>query len=141
MPSKPDTALTGDDLERLRSVCASHDVAVAIVFGSAADPDAEPADLDLAIEFAEWRPTDDGYTTAYLQLHADLEATLDYDVDLVDIHTLPSAFAHVVFTRGTRVFGSSDRYRTLADRLTDEKPTVEDTRERVTAAAARLQGE
>lgn len=134
----PVVALTDDELQRLRDLLATHGVELAIVFGSAAHPESDPADVDLAVEFAERRPTDEGYAAAYLDLYSALEDELDRPVDLVDVRSTSPTFASVVFDDGVLVLGSTDRLAALERRLAGDEPSVEDARKRVAAAAGRL---
>ncbi|MCU4800365.1 nucleotidyltransferase domain-containing protein [Halobacteria archaeon HArc-gm2] len=131
-------ALTGDELECLRDVLAAHGVGLAVLFGFTVQPDADPADLDIAIEFSEYRPTDEGYAAVYLDLYSTLEDEIERPVDLVDVHSTSPPFASVVFDDGVLVLGSEERLETLERRLTGDEPSVENARKRVTAAASRL---
>lgn len=140
MPAADDSgvALTDDELQRLRDLLATHGVDLAVVFGSAARPESDPADVDIAVEFAEYHPTDDGYAAVYLDLYTALADELDAGVDLVDVHSTSPAFARVVFDDGVLVLGSTDRLASLERRLAGDEPSVEDARRRVAAAAGRL---
>ena len=133
----PDVGLAPTTVRRLREILAAHDVEIAILFGSAADPAAEPADIDLAIAFEDYQPTDPGYADVYLDLLSHLD-DLGRDIDLVDLRTMESRFASVVFEQGVLLVGSPDRRDTLAEQLIDTEATLEDARERVAAAASRL---
>lgn len=131
-------ALTSRELSIIRDVFSDHDVRLAIVFGSAANPDEEPMDVDLAVEFTDRKPGDDGYASEYLGLRAALEEALEREVDLVDVHTMPPAFAAVVFEDGVRVFGTEDRFHRLAMGLAGERPSIDESRDRIAAAVDRL---
>jgi predicted nucleotidyltransferase len=130
--------LADEALERLRDLLIDHEVGLAIIFGSAARTGDDRADVDVAVEFVERRPTDEGYATAYLDLYSALEDELDCPVDLVDVHSTSPSFARVVFDDGVLVLGSRDRLATLRRRLAGEEPSVENAQERVAAAASRL---
>lgn len=132
-----DVALSTDTLQRLRDVLTAHDVKLALLFGSAARPNEEPADIDIAIAFEDHRPTDTGYAAVYFDLLADL-TDLECDVDVVDVHTMQPQFSSVVFDEGVLIVGSPDRRDALAEQLVQTEPTLEDARERIGAAATRL---
>ncbi|WP_436344535.1 nucleotidyltransferase family protein [Natronorubrum sp. FCH18a] len=139
MTDDPEVALPSEEVTALREILTDHEVRFAVVFGSAGRPDGDPADVDLAVEFAECLPTDDGYTDTYLRLHSALENELGRDVDLVDVHSMSPRFASVVFDDGVRILGTVDRRHTLAEQLAGESQSVGDARKRVAAAVARLQ--
>ena len=138
MADDPAVALTPGELSTISDVLVDHDVRLAIVFGSAAHPDGEPTDIDLAIEFTHRKPTDDGYADEYLGLRAALEDALERAVDLVDVRSMPPPFAAVVFEDGVRVVGTEDRHRRLEMELAGERPSVAASRDRVAAAVDRL---
>lgn len=131
-------ALPKAERRRLRELLVAHGVGLAVIFGSAATTDGPTGDLDIAVEFTEYRPTDDGYAEVYLALYSALEDGLEIEVDLVDVHSMPPEFASVVFEDGVLILGSSDRLATLERRLAGDKPSIEDARARVAAAAGRL---
>ena len=137
----PEVALAPETLRQLQGILDEHGVRLALLFGSAARPDGRPDDVDLAVEFADLTPKDDGYASAYLGLYTALEDELDVDVDLVDLRSTSPRFATVVFADGVLVVGSPDRRKTLAETLVGEAPSARDARERVAAAAARFKGE
>jgi len=130
--------LNGDDQRRLREVLRNHGVALAAVFGSAVRADGEPADLDLLVEFEDVRPGDDGYASAYLECYSALEDALALDVDLVDVHSMSSAFAGAVLEEAVLLLGDDDRFEALVDRYGGDTPSITDARERIAAAATRL---
>ena len=133
-----EVALSSAELASIREMLAEHGVRFAVVFGSAARPDGEPADIDLAVEFESLKPTDNGYADTYLALYSCLDDTLDRDVDLVDVYSISPQFASVVFDDGVRIRGTADRKRTLTEQLATESPSVGNARERVAAAIDRL---
>ena len=138
-PEEPTrTALNTDTEKRLETLCADHGVELAVVFGSSARRADAAGDLDLAVAFADHRPTDPGYASVFLDLRAALASALDPEIDLVDIRSMPPRFASVVFEDGVVVYGSEDRLRTLADRLAGDPPSVAEASARVSAAATRL---
>jgi predicted nucleotidyltransferase len=142
MATFPDLSLTDQTVETLRSVLERHDVGFALVFGSAARPGAtDPADIDIAVEFDEACPGDDGYSDIYLRLCSTLDETVSREVDVVDVHTMSPTFAHVAFDQGVLLVGSDARRDELADKLAGETPSVHEARERVNAAVERLQHE
>lgn len=137
----PEVALSSAELATCRELCTDHRVRFAVVFGSAGRPDGDLADIDLAVEFKARRPMDDGYTDAYLRLHSALEDALEWEIDLVDVHSMSPRFASVVFEDGVRILGTADRQRVLEAKFTGERPSVSDARERVAAAIDRLRKE
>jgi len=142
MAGFPDLPIEDDTAVTLRSVLERHDVTFALLFGSAASPEAtETGDIDVAVEFAKVRPGDDGYSNTYLRLFSALDDVLQQDVDVVDVHTMSPTFARVVFDQGVRLVGSDTRHDELADELAGETPSVHDARKRVTAAVERLHDE
>ena len=138
-PAHSAVALSADECRQLRDLLGSHDVGLAIVFGSTARSHDDPADLDIAVEFATKRPTDDGYAAAYIDLYTALEDEFARPVDLVDVHSMSPGFARVVIDDGVLIRGSSDRLATLERRLAGDSPSVADAQERVSAAASRLE--
>lgn len=132
-------ALSAEQLATFQSLLAEHDVRLAVLFGSATRPEREQNDLDVAVEFDDWRPGDEGYTTAYLGLATALEEELDVAVDLVDVHSADDRFAAVIFEDGILIQGSKERKEQLEEQVRDAYPSVEDARERVAAAVTRLE--
>lgn len=126
---------------RLQDILQNHGLRLAAVFGSTVRRPDEPADLDLLIEFEDLRPGDDGYASAYLSLYSSLEDELAVDVDLVDVHSMSPEFAHIALEEAVLLVGNPDRLAALARRYANESPSVTDARERIAAAAARLEGE
>lgn len=139
---EPEMALPSETLRRLRGILEEHGVGLALLFGSAARPGGgDPADIDLAVEFADLEPTDDGYASAYLDLYTALEDRLDAEVDLVDVRSMSPRFASVVFDEGVLILGSPEHREKLADKLGGETPSAAEARDRVAAAVARLKEE
>jgi len=132
-------ALDAATLERLVDVLAANGVSFALVFGSAARDTPLTGDIDIAVEFDELRPEDEGYASATLRLRSALDTALDENVDMVDVHSLSPRFARVVFDQGVPVLGYRERMEELAARLAGDEPTVGEARRRVSAAADRLQ--
>ncbi|MEF8787104.1 MAG: nucleotidyltransferase domain-containing protein [Haloarculaceae archaeon] len=129
-------------LDDVREVLARHSVSFALLFGSGARaPTAEVGDVDLAVEFEELRPDDDGYSEVYLRLLSDLEETLSFDVDVVDVHTMPPRFGHVVFDQGVLLLGDEQRRAELEQTIAGDELTVKEARERVASAVDRLREE
>jgi predicted nucleotidyltransferase len=141
--------VTGDDptgisldpmtVERMCEVLERHSVAFAMVFGSRGRETADAdSDIDIAVEFADVRPADDGYSTTYLRLVTDLTDALDMTVDVVDVHSMPPRFAHAAFDTGTVVHGTETRRRRLVDELAGDPITLDEARSRVSAAVERM---
>lgn len=132
-------ALDRDAIDTLRRVLSDHGVSFAVLFGSAARESMdEHSDVDVAIEFEDCRPTDDGYSDRYGRLCTDLDDELPVPVDVVDVHTMSSRFAHAALEDGTLLVGSEERRSELLDAYGGTPPTIADARERVTAAVERL---
>lgn len=123
----------------VREVLEDHPVSFAMVFGSAARGTAsESSDLDVAIELADVRPGDAGYSDSFLRVYADVSDSLPGEVDVVDVHTMTPEFASVAFDEGVVVVGSASRGAELERELTGAEPSVEDARKRVETAVRRL---
>lgn len=137
MSAEEKNRLTDADRQAIREVLATHDIQLAVLFGSAID-DPEPADIDIAVEFDTWRPGDEGYASAYLALHTALEEAMNTTVDLVDIHTADDAFLAVALDTGTHLYGPKQRYAELKKAVSDSHPSTTDAQKRVAAAAQRL---
>lgn len=125
-------------LEEIRNVLDSHPVTFAMIFGSMVRTPDSADDLDIAVEFDEVRPEDDGYSPVYLRLRADLNDALSLEVDVVDVHSMDPRFAGNIFEHAQVVLGSERRRRELEDELARERPTFADARDRIAKAAARL---
>lgn len=101
----------------LDEVAARHDLALVVLFGSAADPAIDdPGDLDLA---AAWVP---GARKDQMALTADLAAHLGDEIDVVDLDIAPPLLRERALTRGTvllqRVPGTYARQQMRASRDT-----------------------
>jgi len=138
MENTSEVALSPRQLTTLRDVLSKHDVSLAVLFGSTIRSDGDPNDVDIAVEFENLRPGDEGYLTTYLGLYTTLEEELDVTVDLVDIHSVDDRFAAVIFEDGVLVRGSCEHKEELAARVRDAYPSIESARERVAAAVTRL---
>lgn len=142
MDKAGDSPLEETALDDMREVLARHSVSFALLFGSGARASTtEMGDVDLAIEFEELRPDNDGYSDAYLRLLSDLEETLSVAVDVVDVHTMPPEFARVVFDQGLLLLGTDQRRADLEQAIAGDEPTVNEARKRVAAAVDRLREE
>lgn len=132
-------ALNAEVIERLANVLADHPVSFAMVFGSAVKAGLnDDGDIDLAVEFDDIRPTDDGYSDTFLRLRSDLDERFSRDIDVVDIHTLSAEFARAAFDVGIVVRGSSAAKDDLEAKLAAEHLSVEEAKRRVAAAADEL---
>lgn len=132
------TGVDEDALATLRATLREHEVAFALLFGSAARSETGWRDLDVAFEFETLRPADDGYSDAYLALLDALDRRLDVDVDLVDVHSAEPTFLRAAFDDGQLLVGSERRRSSLERALAGDRPKVDDARERVAAAVERL---
>ena len=138
--SRPESSsgAEGPMRERLRRVLVAHPVSFAMLFGSVVRDDASDAnDVDLAVEFDSYRPSDDGYSDVYLGLVDELDTALSAPVDVVDVHTMDESFASVVFETGEVLVGD-DRCTELAAKVVGSPVSAEQARDRVAAAADRL---
>ena len=133
------SSLDEETLETLRRELAEHGVSFALLFGSGARGSMdEHSDVDVAIEFADRRPTDAGYSDAYLRLRSALAESLPTAVDLVDVHSMGPRFASVALEEGTVILGTEARRMALRERYGGESVSLAEARERVAAAAERL---
>lgn len=136
----PVPPLDPETVERVRDVLSSHPVAFAMVFGSRARGAAEAdSDVDLAVEFDDVRPAEDGYSSVYFRLLTDLTDALDAAVDVVDVRSMSPRFARAAFDASTVVYGTEARKRRLADGLTGEPISLNEARTRVSEAVKRMQ--
>jgi predicted nucleotidyltransferase len=138
MGDTSEVALSAGQSATLRDVLSEHEVRFAVLFGSATRSEGDPNDIDLAVEFENVQPGDEGYLAAYLGLGMALEEELGATVDLVDVQSADERFAAVIFEDGVFVYGSRERSEELADRVRDSYPSTEDARARVAAAVTRL---
>lgn len=99
------------------------------------------SDLDLAIEFDDLRPEDDGYSDAYLGLRSDLNTAVAINVDVVDVHSMTDRFARAAFDTGDVIHGPKRRRDELERNIAAESASVADACKRVTAAMTRLREE
>lgn len=130
------------DQQTIREVLERHSVQFGVLFGSQVrGTSSQQSDVDIAFEFDDRRPGDEGYANRYLQLLNDLDETLPVPVDLVDVHTISPSFARVTLEEGTILVGTETRRDELVREYAGEKPTLEDAKERVAAAADRLRAE
>lgn len=126
-------------VERVREVLETHPVAFAMVFGSRGRGTANAdSDIDIAVEFSDVRPSDDGYSATYLRLVTDLTETLDMTVDVVDVHSMPARFARAAFETGTVVHGMEARRQQLENELAGDPISLDEARSRVSAAVERM---
>lgn len=134
-----ESALDDEVRERLRDVLSRHPITFAVVFGSTARGTAtEDSDIDIAVEFEDFRPDDTGYSRIYLRLMTDLADTLAADVDIVDVHSMPPRFARAVFDSGDLLIGTEEKRRTLETELAGEPISLDEARERVSTAVDRM---
>jgi len=130
-----DTRLPVADLQNL---FREQQVRLAICFGSVAGgKEHVRSDIDLAVEFEELRPGDDGYNDRFFELYRTVSETLGTDdVDLLDVHSLSDSLARTVLSDGVLVHGDLDRVETVRKRFTDHEETAPD--ERLDSAIERI---
>jgi len=134
-----EVSLDETELSRLRDCLRSHGVTFAMVFGSVAKDEATAdSDLDLAVAFETHHPEDDGYSDLFLELRSELDRVTSFDIDLVDVYTMPESFASAVFDGGEVILGSETERATLESELTGDEPSKEEAKNRVAAAVERL---
>ena len=137
--NRPEMGLDGAVRERLERVLAEHPISFAMLFGSAGRGTmSDTSDLDLAVQFESLRPSDDGYSQAYLRLTAAVDNAVSLSVDVVDIHSMSPPFARAAFDHGEVLVGSEAQRKRLEHELAGEASTVVDAHERVAAAVSRL---
>lgn len=130
------------ELTRLREILSRHGVSFAMVFGSVARSDAgADSDLDLAVSFERFDPEDDGYSDAYLRLRSAIADAVSFDVDVVDVRTMPETFAESAFEHGETILGSEADRAELESELTGKDLSTKAARERVAAAVERLRND
>lgn len=135
-----DAMLDEEQLAVIRRVLERHSVSFAMLFGSTVhQTHTAEHDLDLAVEFDEMHPADDGYSDAYLGLLSDLEDALTTSVDVVDVHSLTPQFARAVFDTGVVILGDDEHRAALERDLAADTLSVDDARERVATAVERLE--
>ena len=136
---RPETRLDDAVRERLERALAEHPVSFAMLFGSAGRGTmSDTSDLELAVEFESLRPSDDGYGQVYLEPISAVDNAVSRSVDVVDVHSMPPAFARAAFDHGEILVGSEAQRERLERELAGEASTVADAHERVAAAANRL---
>lgn len=120
-----ETADVGESLplDALQSVLGDHPIRLAVLFGSyATDRVHARSDVDIAVEFENLRPGDDGYNEGFLGLGADVSEALGTDdVDLLDVHALSASLARSVFEEGVLIIGEPERVQALRQRLVDDE--------------------
>ena len=126
-------------LETLEEMFEERSVSVAICYGSQAKGQThDHSDIDLAVEFIDLRPGDEGYNDAFFGLFADVTETLGTDdVDLVDVHSLSGSLARAVFETGVLICGHPERIAALREEL-DTAPDERSPRKRLDEAIERM---
>jgi predicted nucleotidyltransferase len=140
MRQLPDADLPDDlPITVLTETLAAHPVTFAILFGSVIDETTpHAADIDIAVEFTDLRPGQNGYNDALLSLGADLSEALDTDdIDLLDVHSLSPSVARSVFEEGVLLVGDTDRVRAVRTNLLSD-PGTGSPRERYDDALDRI---
>ena len=113
-------------------------VSFAMIFGSIARNNAaERSDIDIAVEFETIRPGEDGYSDVFLETYKAVDEAVSVEVDLIDVHSMPPAFASFALEAGSILLGSEERRIELTEELA-QKPSPEDAKRRVTDAMQRL---
>ena len=136
---RPEARIDEATRKRLKRVLGEHPVSFAMLFGSAGcGTMSDTSDLDLAVEFTSLRPSDNGYSQAYLQLISAIDDAVSRSVDVVDIYSMPPTFARAAFDNGEILVGSDAQRERLERELVGEASTVADAYERVAAAVDRL---
>lgn len=128
------------DLGLLRSVLSSHPVSLAILFGSHAEGTSHStSDVDVAVEFENYSPSDPAYNGVFLGLGADVSEALETDdVDVVDLQTVSPALAEAIFDRGVLIVGEWERAVDRRRQLTATDTSAQSPRERMDGALARI---
>ncbi|WP_436930016.1 type VII toxin-antitoxin system MntA family adenylyltransferase antitoxin [Halosimplex halobium] len=126
----------------MREILSEHGVSFAMVFGSLAKDDVHTdSDLDLAVSFEALGPEDEGYSDAYLRLRSAVGDAISYDIDIVDVRTMPESFAETVFEHGVTIRGSEDQRAELKAEFAGEELSTEAAKDRVAAAVERLRND
>jgi predicted nucleotidyltransferase len=134
-----DLALDEAELSRIRKVLSRNRVSFAMVFGSVARARTRPnSDLDLAVSFEGLDPEDEGYSDAYLHLRSAVADAVPFDVDVVDVRTMPETFAESAFEHGVTILGTEAERAEIESELAGEPLSTEGAKDRVSAAVERL---
>lgn len=128
------------DVGAVQAVLQEHPVRLAILFGShATETTHSTSDIDLAVEFDEHEPADQGYNDVFFGLSADLSDELNTDdVDLVDLNTASQSLATAIFENGILLIGNSDHVAELRRELTANENDQRTPRERLDTALNRI---
>ena len=128
------------DLDSIQTVLREHPIRLAILFGShATETTHATSDIDLTVEFDEYRPSDPSYNDAFLELSADLSDALETDdVDVVDLHTVSPPLATAIFTQGVLIVGETEHAAELRRQLTVSGDDQQSPRDRLDAALDRI---
>lgn len=138
-PAEHGLPLDEAELTRVREILSEHGVSFAMVFGSLARDDVRTdSDLDLAVSFEALGPEDEGYSDAYFRLRSAVGDAVSYDIDIVDVRTMPESFAETVFEHGVTILGSEAQRDELKAEFAGEELSTEAAKDRVAAATERL---
>lgn len=127
-------------IERMRHTLQQYPVELAILFGShATDTSTSQSDIDIAIAFENVRSSDPGYNRLFFGLSADLSEILGSDdVDLADLHSMPSSLLRSVFENGVLLVGDEETATRMHRELTELTDTEHPPQDRLNAALARI---
>lgn len=108
-------------IEECIRVLDSAPVRLALLFGSQVTGKTHSrSDIDIAIELDSKRPGDSGYNDEFFGISAQLSAAAGTDnIDLVDLHSVPSHVARSILENGVVIIGDPRRVGELRRRLGD----------------------
>ena len=130
--------MNSERIDTVVAVLEEKPVSFAMVFGSIARNDAaERSDIDIAVEFETIRPGDEGYSDVFLETYNAVDEAVSVEIDLIDVHSMPPAFASSALDGGMILLGSEERRIELTEELA-QKPSLEEAQRRVSEAAKRL---
>jgi predicted nucleotidyltransferase len=133
--------MNSERIDSVGAVLEEKPVSFAMIFGSIARNNAtEHSDIDIAVEFETICPGEDGYSDLFLETYNAVDEAVSVDVDLIDVYTMPPAFASFALEVGIILLGSEERRIELTEELA-QKPSLEDAKRRVNDASQRLNDE
>ena len=127
-------------LDALRSVLDEHPVRFAVLFGSHATGDRHSrSGVDIAVEFEELGPGNDGYNEVFFGLGAEVSEALGTDdVDLLDVHGLSASLARSVLDEGVLLTGERERVKALRQQSIGDEHDERSPRERCDDSLRRI---
>jgi predicted nucleotidyltransferase len=134
-PSNPEVPI-----DVLRSTLAAYPIRLAILFGShATGTSHQTSDIDVAVEFDGLEPGDEDFNEVFFGLSADLSEIVGTDdIDLVDVHMLPSTLIRTVFDDGILLIGTETYAETRREQLLAAADPEQSPQERLDEAIRKI---